>query len=61
MFFLIRPNKEGTEYEERHTPPKMKHDDLGRFLSWYMQLYHTEHMEHIRPDEDLDVTDLSER
>ena len=42
-------------------PLNMKSDALGRFPTWYMQMYHTQHIELVKPEEDSDLTDLSER
>ena len=56
-FFRIR----GTEYEEKHTPLKMKPDAPGRFPAWYMQMYNTQHIEHVKLEEDSVLTDLSKK
>ena len=37
-------------------PLKMKSDAPDRFPTWYMQMYHTQHMEHIKLEEDSDLT-----
>ena len=46
------------EYEERHTPLNMKPYVLGSFPTWYMQMYHTQHMEHVKLEGDSDLTDM---
>ena len=50
-----------TEYEERHMPLKMNPNGPGKFPTWYMQMYHTQHIEHVKLEEDSVLTDLSKR
>ena len=51
----------GTEYKERHTPLNVKPDDLGRFPTRYIQMYHTQHVEHVTLEENSDRANLSKR
>ena len=51
----------GTEFEERQMPLKMKPGVPERIPTWYMQMYHTQHIEHVKLEEDSDLTDLSKR
>ena len=39
----------------------MKSDALGKFPSWYMQMYHTQQIQHVELEEGSGLTDLSER
>ena len=39
----------------------MNSDALGKLPSWYMQMYHTQQMQHVEFEEGSGLTDLSGR
>ena len=57
--FVNSSELEGLSMKKRNTPLNMKPDALGRYTTWYMQMYHTQQMEHVKLEVESYLIDLS--